>query len=335
MLAGEYAAFWGVLPGDRALVVAQDHTTGDHVAFPPDYHGAGALDVHTANTITMTRRVWRPELTITSVVVQHADLSEVTGLQVRLHDHARATDRVQMAYCPAGSDCDAPVDVSLGADGIFDHTFSFPVDGNSEPPAAHGYIYVRAPETGEETVAWYQRAGGIGPATIDGHAPLLDGSVNVDQAEAAVRSDVQPQQAGAPDTHVLYSPAGHGASTGTALPSGVLGIIGTPWYVQPVIANREGTGWGPNDPPLRVRLSYNQDLLDRLGIDEEQLVVLRLNREGRWEPVASQAQIDIPVQRSHDLDWIVVTAQQFNGEGEVYALAYTPFRMRVPVVQRP
>jgi hypothetical protein len=76
-----------------------------------------------------------------------------------------------------------------------------------------------------------------------------------------------------------------------------------------------------------VRLSYSQDLLDRLGINEDQLVVLRLDKGQRiWQlvPIAG---------RSRALDWIAAAARPFDGQGAVYALGYRP-PVWLPLVRR-
>jgi hypothetical protein len=66
---------------------------------------------------------------------------------------------------------------------------------------------------------------------------------------------------------------------------------------------------------LRVRLGYSQDLLDRLGIAEDQLVIVRLNANNVWEIVPTSGQSAL-------LDWITGAPQNFGGDGEFYALAY-------------
>jgi hypothetical protein len=73
-----------------------------------------------------------------------------------------------------------------------------------------------------------------------------------------------------------------------------LGVVGSPIDVQPVVA--DGNGGQPwnsrrGAAPLRVRLSYSRDLLDRLGIGEDQLVVPRLEKGQRlWQSVPTAAQ---------------------------------------------
>jgi hypothetical protein len=78
---------------------------------------------------------------------------------------------------------------------------------------------------------------------------------------------------------------------------------------------------------LRVRLNYQQDLLDRLGVDERQLVVLRLNGQGVW-------QIEPTVGQSVDLDWIVAAPVSFANSGETYAIGYLAAQVALPLVVR-
>jgi hypothetical protein len=327
MIAGEPNAlpFWGVQAPrkDRALVVVQDWTSGVYACFPQSYDAAPALNPSATNPVTATAGQWRPSVSITPRVIELGGISEVIGLHVRLQDCAGTTQEVQVAYCPAGGDCDAPVPMALvsNAPRVFTHTFPWR-DGIAEPPALYGYIYVRTLDTREETAVWYQLAGGVGPATGNIHAPL---------AEAAVEASVAPgQPLPAHDTRLLFSPALGCLNAGLLLPPGIRGIFGTPIEVQPVVADGNGGhAWGADrsDPPLQVRLSYSQDLLDRLGINEDQLVVLRLQKGQRsWQLVPAAG-------RSRALDWIAAAARPFDGRGAVYALGYRP-PVWLPLIRR-
>jgi hypothetical protein len=320
--------FWGVQAStkDRALVVLQDWASGVHACFPQSYDAAPALNPAAPNLLTATTSQWRPSLSITPQAIELGGISEVVGLVVRLEDcAAKKTQEVQAVYCPAGADCGAPVPMTpvSGSPGVFTHTFRFPYDGAAEPPALHGYIYVRRLDLPhEETAVWYQLAGGVGPATGNGHAPLADGAVDVSVAPG--------QPLPTHDTQLLFSPAQGCLNAGLILPPGVRGIFGTPIDVQPVVAGENlGHPWNSRlgDPQLQVRLSYSQDLLDRLGINEDQLVVLRLEKGQRiWQlvPIAG---------RSRALDWIAAAARPFDGQGAVYALGYRP-PVWLPLVRR-
>ncbi len=324
LIPGEAAAlpFWGVQQDtkDRAVVTVQDWHGGQRFGFPQDSRAASALNLGAANLLNAAASNWRPSLTITPRVIQIGEVSEVDGLIVKVGHCGVAPKQILLAYCPAGGDCGAPI-TPLGATGIFTHTFFFPFDGQYEPPAAHGYIYVRNQDTFEETIAWYQLAGGVGPATSNVHAPLAEGLAETEPDALAP----------AADNLLLYSSALRCAASGFTLPNDVLGIVGTPIDVQPVVADGNGgRGWGSSllDPGLRVRLSYSQDLLDRLQIDERQLVVLRLLAgQASWQVVPDAG-------RSTDLDWIAAEAQPFGGQGEVYALGYRAAQVLLPLVQR-
>jgi hypothetical protein len=326
LVAGEPRSlpFWGVQARtkDRALVVAQNSASGVYAAFPPSYNGAPALNLAALNPLTATPSVWQPTMTITARVIEAGGISEVIGLHVRLQDCARRAKEVQVAYCPAGGNCDAPVPMPpvAGQAGVFERTFFFPRDGIAEPPALHGYIYARTLSSPfEETAVWYQIGGGVGPAYGDGHAPLADAAV-----DASVASGQTPPKH---DTRLLYSPAPGCPSSGLLPALGVQGIIGTPINVQPVIADGNGgRAWNVDDPQLQVRLGYSQDLLDRLGINEAQLVVLRLEKGSRWVLVPT-------VGRSRALDWIAAAARPFEGQGVIYALGYRR-PVLLPVIRR-
>jgi hypothetical protein len=208
----------------------------------------------------------------------------------------------------------------VGQPGVFQYTFFFPRDGLAEPPALHGYIYARTLSSPyEETAVWYQIGGGVGPAYGDGHAPLADAAV-----DASIASGQAPPKH---DTRLLFSPA-PGCSGGGLDPSlGVQGIIGTPLNVQPVVADGNGGhAWNTGDPQLQVRLGYSQDLLDRLGINEAQLVILRLEQGARWQIVPTAG-------RSRALDWIAAAPRPFEGQGMIYALGYRR-PVWLPVIRR-
>lgn len=331
LIPGDTAAlpFWGVHQdtNDRAAVLIQDWRTGQRFFYPKNYPSASALDVAAPNLLDAPASQWRPAMTITPRVTTIGAFSEVTGLTVQIKDCANVARRILVTYCPAGGDCGDPVIVSLNG-GVFTHTFFFPFDEQYEPPASYGYIYARtlatSPETAalEETISWYQLAGGAGsPAYGDGFAPL---------AEGLAETDFDPSPVIQSDTRLLYSPAQQ-CTADYLFPANVRGIVDTPLDIQPVIANGNGgRPWGSDsiDPALRVRLRYNQDLLDRLGIDERQLVVLRLEAgQRRW--------LEMPVLgRSTEMDWLLAQKQTFGGQGEVYALGYRQMQVALPLVLR-
>jgi hypothetical protein len=321
--------FWGAAPDkrDRAGIYVYDETNRKRFATPSDFRDTARLDLAAVNTFEAKPSIWRPSIVITPTVQMVGLFSEATELNVRLTDCARAVKQVQFVYCPAGGDCSKPANATLQADGSFFYTFTFPDALQNQRPAQHGYIYARG-DTIEETTVWYQIGGGVGPAHTGSHAPLVDGLVN---------TDMPPGRPGPTrDSRVLSNPTPVCTSS-SALPPGIAGIIGAPYSIRPIIAgdpqfpNDRGAGWGqdPANPLLRVRLGYSQDLLDRLSIAEDQLVIVRLNANNVWEIVPTAGQSAL-------LDWITGAPQNFGGDGEFYALAYrTSFTGRVflPLVQ--
>jgi hypothetical protein len=112
------------------------------------------------------------------------------------------------------------------------------------------------------------------------------------------------------------------------LKPGASKIVGLPFTIHTVLANPNGgLEWNGSLPPLRVRLGYDQDLLDRLGIDEGRLVILRLNGQRIWQPLPTAG-------RSFALDWIAARPQSWSAQGEVYALGYGPATLLLPLVAR-
>jgi hypothetical protein len=302
---------------DRALVIMHD-PIGTHFVASSDgvplTVGQSGL-----NELSLKRSAWKPCMTITPAFTTGSDgFSKVTQLTVRLRDCAGRTSRVQITYCPSGGNCQLPVSKTIDASGNFVHTFSFPGGAGL---TEYGYIHARSVDAGEEpeeTIAWYQLAGGVGPATITGHAPLLERSVDPSASTtASTTTSAMVGTTSRSDSYLLYSGAFPLRPLPTGLPSEVAGIIDVPIDVQPVVSSGSSSvEWNAAryDPALALRLSYNQDLLNRLRIQEERLVVLRLD-QGAWKIVQ-------PRQRSLPLDWLGVSPQQFNGSGVSFALGY-------------
>jgi hypothetical protein len=296
---------------DRAVIVMQDGQTA--AQFTASSNRAPlVVGQDKLNELYLQRNSWRPCMSITPSFTTSSGVSQVTQLTVRLRDCASRTSMVQFAYCPAGGNCQALVTKPIDVSGSFVHTFNFPW---GSPPVEYGYIYARSADSGEEqeeTIAWYQLAGGVGPATITGHAPLLEGT-----AELAAPSSVQAMSTKT-DSRLLYSGALPYRTGSTALPLDVAGIVNIPLDIQPVASNGTSSSeWNTEryDPALSVRLSYNQDLLDRLRIGEERLVLLRLDQQGGWRKLTSR-------QRNTALDWLAVDPQSFSGSGVAFALGY-------------
>ncbi|CAA9249516.1 MAG: hypothetical protein AVDCRST_MAG93-1687, partial [uncultured Chloroflexia bacterium] len=304
--------FWGVVSSayDRAAVIAQNWSSnGRRASYPTNYYTATPLALAGTNNVTPAVSAWQPSMTISPTLTTRTTQtntgterhSEVTGITVRVSDcFATTQPPMQFFFCPAGGTCGAPVAPPV-VNGARQYTFQFAFDGILDPPASYGYVYVRVPRTGEETMSWYQLAGAVVPASIEGHAPLLDGLLNVDMPPDSKPPDGR-------DSTVLFSPAQTCLGT---LPAGIRGVLGIPLQVHVALANRAAP-WGAvaSDPRLRVRLSYNQELVKRMGIDENDLVVLKFIPGSRNEPGVFR-----PIQlvgRSTALDWLAISGRVFS-----------------------
>jgi hypothetical protein len=303
--------FLGVLDAtkDRAVVVMQDPQTGSH--FVANSNSAPLLIGQAKqNNLALKRSTWKPCASITPTLTTSSGVSSVTHLTVKLRDCASQTSRIELTYCPSGGSCLPLVAKTIDSNGNFIHTFTF---STTQPPAEYGYIYARSADIGEvkeETVAWYQLAGGVGPATITGHAPMLERTVDTASSSNILTTSKS-------DSYLLYSGVFPHRAVTTRLPLDVQGIVDTPLDIQPVVSNGQTSiEWNTEryDPKLTIRLSYNQDLLNRLRISEGRLVLLRLDAKG-WQAIR-------PLQRSFELDWLAIEAQAFTGSGATFALGY-------------
>ncbi|HEY1015274.1 MAG TPA: hypothetical protein VGE07_21390 [Herpetosiphonaceae bacterium] len=321
LLPGETRAFWGAA-GGRAALDLHNWRTGERRAYPAGYAAPPPLDPAKLNLAAPAATTWRPAFALTPILSsnQIPGATEVAGLKVAVSECTRSAQQIiELGYCPAGGPCSALESVPIGPGDRFEHTFSFPVDGQVAPPADSGYLYARNAATGEEAVAWYQFGGGVGPAHTIGHTPLLDGAVTVSLPHG---SSLPPTA----DTQVIYSNAQLCPLVPPFLEPPALGIASGPIAIQVVRSDRAGAGWGTNDPPLNIRLSYDEDLVNRQGIAEEQLVVLRLNG-GKWAPVSE-------IGRSKALDWIAIAPQPFAGEGQIFAFGYVAQKTALPLLGR-
>jgi hypothetical protein len=327
LVAGEQAALLGARPSrdDRAHIGVEQWNSGSAGArfvYPADSAAAPALDTTPGAppaVLPITRSTWQPALRIIPLVRQLSpDISELFGLQLRIEDCARRTKTLQVVFCPAGGGCYNQVTLSSVNDG-FSTIVGLPDERTTRQAATHGYIYLRSLDTGEEAISTYQVGGGAGSGHIGAHPPLMDGAAVV---ETPAGQDLPLGQ----DTRLLASTAL--VCGAPALPPGVREVVGSPVALEPILADQGGgRTWGTlaSDLPLTVRLSYSQDLLDRLGIDERDLVVLRSNKQGAWEIVPTSG-------RSLDLDWIAAVPAPFDGGGAIYALGRADPRVLLPLV---
>lgn len=324
IIPGEKAPtyFWGVQPssGDRALITLPDWNAGKRYSVPLTQQHDSKLNVSQLNQFEANVSSWNPSISIVPLVQDLGATSTVIGLYVSVEDCANTTIRPIIVYCPAGGDCSPPAEMTY-TNGVHTHTFSF----RTGTPL-YGYIYIlnRDEKNPAEIATWYQLGGGVGPATGDGHAPLAD-------SWADATSETLPtfNSPTTDDSRLLYSPALRCTADHIHLPNDVAGLIGQPLELQPVLGNpNSGNPWHSRYPTLRVRLSYNQDLLDRLGINENQLVVLRL-----VDPVKNVWETVPIVARSFELDWVAIEKQVFQGSGAIYALGYRNI-VHLPLLMR-
>jgi hypothetical protein len=242
----------------------------------------------------------------------------ITGLLVRLRDcQPKPPPKVEFAFCPAAGNCTPPASATLAADGAWEYTFDFPND----EPAPYGYIYARDPLRGAEAVTWYQRAGGVGPAQGGGHAPSVEGALNVDLPQ---RVPTAPSQ----DNAVIVGPA-LACATQFKLPAGVTRIVDVPLQVTTVVGDKTGgVPWvAPPMPTLRVRVNYDQDRIKRLGLDESRLTLLQLDKAGQWQQLPTLG-------RSLGLHWIAAPLQPDGSGTATIGLGYGPAQLYLPLIMR-
>jgi hypothetical protein len=325
LLQSEQTTFFGSRPSqnDRAHIALENWANSMRSVFPSDPDAVAALattpDGSTTNLV-LAPGSWRPALRMIPRVRQLTPTtSELLGLRLQIEDCSRQTKQIQVVLCPAGKLCYNQQILTVGSGGQFTASINLASETGSHQSESHGYLYLRSLDTGEEIISTYQVGGGAGSGHIGAHPPLLDGQV---LAETPEGNDPPTGQ----DIRVLWSTAL--VCQAPILPQGVLSIVGNPVDLQPAFADQqEGRPWGslPSDPPLAVRLSYSQDLLDRLGVDERSLVLLRANAQGVWEVVPTAGQ-------SQDLDWIAGAALALDGNGALYAIGAAESRVMLPLV---
>ncbi len=327
LIQDEQMTMLGATPrlADRAHVETQNWPDIKRFVYPANVSGiTDVLDTTpgTGNIVVMKESLWRPALRITPIVRQFSPtLSQLTGLSIEIEDCTQRTKRLQVVFCPAGENCYNQVTLSADVDGKFRTQIGLADELIARQAHSRGYIYLRSLSTDEETIATYQVGGGAGSGHIGAHPPLLDSDVLLETPKG------QEPPAGQ-DARVLTSTTLSCESP--VLPAAVLSIIGNPISIEPTIATeRGGRAWGSDqkDPPLTVRLSYSQDLLDRLNIDERSLVLLHLNARKSWDIIP-------PSTRSFELDWISGNVQNLDGQGLVYALGYAETWISLPLVTR-
>ena len=222
----------------------------------------------------------------------------LTGLTLQLTPSSPLRDRPIAQLCDPDASAGCPGDPSWRqamnlVGGVWTATFTAPA--GSELPH-YGILHVQVPG-GTDVIRWYQTAGGVGPAHMDANAPLRDGLVMVD-ATKPVPGD---------KNQVVVMPAASCTALQAPLPAGVQGIIGVPLDLD-IVFPQSLTG------NVVVTLFYDQTVIDRLGISEDQLEVLRFNRS-RWQSV----EVGKNEGQDQTLNWLVTDPID---EAGIYAVVW-------------
>lgn len=214
------------------------------------------------------------------------------------------------------TDWDTPLTRSrtAGGDPVWQATFS-PLTGTDQLPS-YGIVQISDPFLGD-VVTWYQGLGGVGPAHIDVDAPLRDWQVMVD-------SDMDT---GAPQdcNHVLVTPARDVTAQTTTLGVDgqmvpIAGLVTPPLDINillPVNGVCSSDSEFDNGLPIDVYITifYNQDVIDRLGISETNLRLLKFTRDNNyWSEVFNNGQ-------NMTMNWM--SSLGINQDG-IYAIGYVP-----------
>jgi hypothetical protein len=194
------------------------------------------------------------------------------------------------------------------APGVYRARFT-PAPGSSELPL-YGTVRVQAPGAGE-LIRWFRDLGGVGPGHMFGGAPLREGVAMVDTV-------VQGSQ---PDgcNRVLVMPATDYDALLTGLPV-TSTLVSLPVDIDILLAGSAGTCQSEalTDKavpaavsPLRLTLTYNNDVVTRRGLDETTLHLLHYDRQsGLWVVLRDPKGVD------GDLNWV---AAQIEEDG-IYAV---------------
>ena len=190
---------------------------------------------------------------------------------------------------------------------------SFQAPAGSELPH-YGLLHVQAAGAGE-LIRWFMAAGGVGPAHIEGDAPLRDGPAVVDAALAT------PGQR----NRVIVMPAANYQALTAPLPPNIRGLVGLPLDIDVLLpggplaalAGRRDVA-EPDRPlpaPVRITLFYPREAVERLAIREEQLRVLHFSAQqsGMWREVPLAG-------ASQQLGWLTTIPVQEDG---IYAVGWS------------
>lgn len=297
---------WGVAAADRLRVYADQYATasapGGRYTFPLPGDPNDPMP-YDGLQVEVKPDAWGVSLDLTQ------ELTDGRFTKLIAHfsspGHALGTVTARLCTLDADEGCAAywtqtmiPTDPS-GRE--WQATFE-PAPGALELPT-YGIVYIEEATLGQ-VINWYQSAGGVGPGHIAGDAPLRDWHVMVDTEE-----DLPP-----PDecNHVIVSPAknvdalmaslgqdGQGAT--------ITGLVGRPLDIDIFLPNHSGLCQQIGAPdhllPVNVTLTlfYSQEEIDRLGISEFDLRLLRFYRGNNvwdWGPTLAQ---------NTELNWLSTT----------------------------
>lgn len=201
-----------------------------------------------------------------------------------------------------------------GGSSLWQATFE-PLPGADELPL-YGVIQISDPFLGD-VPTWYQSAGGVGPAHVDVDAPLRDWHVMVDSE----------MDTGAPQdcNHVLVTPARDVAAQTTSLGVDgqsvpIAGLVTPPLDIDIKMPFNgtclTGSGFDNSLPiPVYITLFYNQDVIDRLGIPETNLRILKFSRDNpTWSEAFNNGQ-------DTTMNWMSTVGVMQDG---IYAIGYVP-----------
>ncbi|CAG0926988.1 hypothetical protein TFLX_00292 [Thermoflexales bacterium] len=289
----------GVQPADRAWVFLDRYAAAGSVG--ARYHGVHDLSPAANQTIQLMTDTWRSSLDVAYDMTGSA----LTTLTVTLTslDAITVTPSAQLCVPDAAIGCSSAWRKSMQARGSITWTTVFTASIGDELPH-YGLLHVQAGST-RELMRWYLAAGGVGPAHIDGNAPLRDGLVMVDAAQPIVGSRNQ----------VIVMPAAEYAAITASLPVTIQGLVGTPLDIDVLlpagpVKRSEGRSASVS---LVFTLFYSQDTIDRLGLREDQLHILHFDRQTQaWQMVPSSG-------RSETLNWI---ASAPIGEAGIFAIGW-------------
>ena len=276
------------------------------------YPGRGASDPPLANgqTLKLVTDTWRSSLDVAYGMTGRA-LSVMTATLVSL-DALGAAPVIELCLPDTGCPGAAQWRKAMSPAGVFTWTAVLTAAASGELPN-YGVVHIQA-TAGRELMRWYLAGGGVGPAHIDGNAPLRDGMVMVDltQREPGRRNQF------------VVMPAADFAALNAGVPGGVRGIIGTPWDIDVLLprANLQLAGAADEaataqqqQPRLLITLFYSQRAIERLGLSEAQIRVIHFDRVARqWRLVQTGG-----VGSSPTTNW--VSSGPVDSDG-IYALAW-------------